>query len=302
MKSSQPAALLFALAAVISSERSPVAHAGAIHSIASLPADTAGCLDSLAAKDSLAAIVKISVLAQATASRLPPDFEALFIEEFRARFKPPGKLDLSVMVGSAPCDWTQKVCDGASPFLTTVAYATALSNGKLTGLRIVDASLTRAFADSIRSTLLAMSKEKMVPFFVSADSIPIEIWLESESNPDSIPRARQLFRATIPRYAAQFHSLELTAFSPEPKYPAKGIIAGVGDTLLVNFTVMANGRVAGQSVDVTRGRYWDFAREVIYALGKTVFHPARIGRCPVATRVAQKYIFDSPGQGLILVR
>jgi TonB family protein len=244
----------------------------------------------------------MTVLPQASASKLPPDFEALFVEEFKARFKPPGKLDLSVMVGSAPCDWAQKVCGGGSPILTAVAYATALSNGKLTALRIVDASLAREFADSVRSTLLVMSKENMIPFFVSADSIPIEIWLESEPNPDSIPRARQLFRATMPRYAAQFHAIDLPAFSPQPKYPAKAIIAGVGDTLQVNFTVMADGRVARQSVDVTRGHYWDFAREAIYALGKTVFRPARIGRCPVATWVTQKFIFDLQGQGLILVR
>jgi hypothetical protein len=267
-----------------------------------LVADTTACLDSLVAKDSLHAIVKMSVAPRGSVSKLPPDFESLFVEEFRARFKPPRKLDLSVMVGSAPCDWTHNVCGGASPILTTVAYATALSNGKLTGLRIVDASLTREFADSIRSALLAMSKENMVQFFVSADSIPIEIWVESEANQDSIPRARQLFRATMPRYAAQFHAVDRTALSPQPKFPAKAIIAGVGDTLQVGFTVMANGRVAGQSVDVTRGRYWDFAREAIYALGKTVFRPARIGRCPVATWVTQKYIFDSPAQGLILVR
>jgi hypothetical protein len=270
--------------------------------MASLQADTAACLDSLVAKDSLAAIVKMSVAPLESASKFPPDFEALFVEEFRARFKPPKKLDLGVMLGSAPCDRAHNVCSGAFPILTTVAYATALSNGKLTALRIVDASLTREFADSIRSTLLTMSKENMVPFFVSAESIPIQILLESEASPDSIPRARQLFRATLPRYVAQFHSVDRPAFSPEPKYPAKGIIAGVGDTLQVNFTVMSDGRVARQSVDVTRGRYWDFAREVIYALGKTVFRPARIGRCAVATWVTGKYIFDSPGQGLILIR
>src|SRR5437867_7017440 len=142
----------------------------------------------------------------------------------------------------------------------------------------------------------------MVPFFVSPDTHPIEIWVDTEANPDSIPRARQLFRATMPRYATQFHYIDRPALSPEPKYPAKAIIAGVGDTLQVGFTVMADGRVAGQSVDVTRGRYWDFAREAIYALGKTVFRPARVGHCPVATWVTQKFIFESPAQGLILVR
>lgn len=300
IKPSQPAVLLFALAAVIPSERRSAANGRALHSRDSLQADTASCLDSLVAKDSLAAVLKMSVGPQDYSSKLPHDFAELFVEEFRARFKPPRNLDLSVVVGAAPCDSVRRVCEGGKPLLTTVVYATARSNGTLTRLRLIDASLTRVFADSIMSALSAMNKEKMVPFFVSPDTIPIEISFDLEANPDSIPRGRQLFRATLPRYTGRFQPPDWPPNSQRPRYPTKGERAGVGDTILVNFTVTADGKVAPQSVDVTRGHYRDFINATLDALGKTVFRPARTGRCPVSAWVRQTFIFNFQGPRLII--
>lgn len=299
-KSSQPIVVLFALAAVVPSGRRPVVEKQTIRSSASLPADTTGCLDSLVARDSLAAVLKMSVLPQNYASKLPHDFADLFVDEFRARFKPPRNLDLSVVVGAAPCDSVRRICEGGKPMLMTVAYATARSNGTLTQLRLIDASLTRVFADSIMSALSVINKEKMVPFFVSPDTIPIEIWFELEANPDSIARGRQLFRATLPKYTGPFQPPDWPRNSQPPKYPTKAERAGVGDTVLVNFTITADGRVAPQSVDVTRGHYRDFIKATIDVLGKTVFRPARTGRCPVATWVRQTFIFSFQGPRLII--
>jgi len=56
----------------------------------------------------------MSVTPQDTAAQLPADFEGLFVQDFRSRFKPPSRLPLSVVVGSPPCDSLGSRCAGAS--------------------------------------------------------------------------------------------------------------------------------------------------------------------------------------------
>lgn len=72
--------------------------------------DTVGCLDTLRASDSVLAVVKMSVESQDKKTKLPADFEGMFAQEFKSRFRVPPTLPLSVMRGSAPCDTAQKTC------------------------------------------------------------------------------------------------------------------------------------------------------------------------------------------------
>src|SRR5947207_2795491 len=96
------------------------------------------CLDTLHAADSVSAIIKMSVTPQDTAVQLPADFEDLFVQDFRSRFKPPSRLPLSVVVGSPPCDSLGSRCAGASLDVAVVAYATAHNDGKLDDIEVVD--------------------------------------------------------------------------------------------------------------------------------------------------------------------
>src|SRR3954467_6873040 len=61
--------------------------------------DTVNCLDTLTVRDSILALVKMSVKPQEKKVTLPPDFEGYFVQEFRSLLKIPSVLPLAVMTG-----------------------------------------------------------------------------------------------------------------------------------------------------------------------------------------------------------
>ncbi len=121
------------------------------------------CLDTLQAADSVIAIVKMNVASRDPNTRLPPDFEGLFAEEFRWRFKAPSRLPLSVVMGSEPCDSLGSRCAGGVLTVGAVAYATAHNNGKLSDIAVADVTLTPSLADSVNSALQSMSRDAVAP-------------------------------------------------------------------------------------------------------------------------------------------
>jgi hypothetical protein len=254
-------------------------------------ADTVSCVDTLRATDTVASVVKVSVRHQDTSATLPPDFEGLFAQEFRSRFTPPTHLPLSVMFGDPPCDRDKNVCSGATPLVHVVAYAIVSSDGTIPHLAVISPSLNDELADSVRSALSSMGKANMVPFFQLEKSIPLAIIVNSEENPDSIPPVRRLFRAKLPRYAVQFQHAQMSDKNARPKYPVAASRAAVGDTLKFQFTILPDGRVAPQSVDVLRAHYREFLQTMGESLSNAVFKPARLGACPVAEWVTQTYQF-----------
>ena len=253
--------------------------------------DTLGCVDTLRAADTIAAVVKVSVRPQDTAAKLPADFEGLFAQEFKSRFTPPHQLPLSVMDGDPPCDREKNVCSGATPLVHVVAYAIVASDGTIPHLGVFSPSLNSELADSVRSALMSMSKANMVPFFQAEKTLPLTIIVNSEDTPDSVPPVRRLFRARLPRYAVQFTHAQMAPNSPKPRYPGPAERAAVGDTLQFQFTIMTDGRVAPHSVDVMRAHYREFLVTMGDALSKSVFLPAKLGACPVAEWVNQTYQF-----------
>ncbi len=254
-------------------------------------ADTVSCVDTLRATDTVAAVVKVSVRHQDSTAKLPADFEGLFAQEFKSRFRPPSQLPLSVMFGDPPCDGDKNVCSGATPMVHVVAYAIVASDGAIQNLGVLSPSLNTELADSVRSTLMGMSKANMIPFFQSEKTLPLTIIVNSEDTPDSVPAVRRLFRAKLPRYALQFRHAQMSENSPRPKYPVPAERAAIGDTLKFQFTILADGRIAPQSVDVLRAHYREFLITMGDALSKTVFQPAKVGACPVAEWVTQTYQF-----------
>ena len=110
------------------------------------PADNVDCLDTLHAADSISTIVKMNVAPQDPKVVLPRDFENLFVEEFRAHFKAPANLPLSVVMGSEPCDSLGSRCVGGVLSVGAVAYATAHNDGKLSDIAVLDVALTPPFA------------------------------------------------------------------------------------------------------------------------------------------------------------
>jgi TonB family protein len=254
--------------------------------------DTAACLDSLSTRDSIAAVVTMSVKPQNKRTKLPKDFEGLVAQEFRSRLKLPSSLSLSVMRGWDSCDTTalQRTCSSGVLVIGSTVYATAHSDGTVSDISVVDLSLTPEFSDSVRSILLQLSKERLFPFFTSPESIPLEILIGPEDHADTVARARQLFRVTIPRYRLPFKGAAWIK-KGGPKYPLNAERAGVGDTLVLTYTVLRNGTVAPSSIDLRSGHYRDFVKPVVTYLTNSTFEPATIGGCRVATWVTQTFIF-----------
>jgi TonB family protein len=244
----------------------------------------------LHASDSTTYVVKFSVRPQDTTTRLPPDFEGLFAQEFRARLKTPSNLRLSVMRGLAPCDTIQKRCAGGVMVFGLNAYAIAHSDGTLSEIGVVDLSLTPVFSDSVRAVLLKMSGEHLIPYFSRRGSIPLEIRIEMEDRPDTVARERQLFRVTVPRFRSEFKHAVMRKIKP-PKYPLNAAMARVGDKLVLTFTILPNGAVAPESVDFRSGHYRDFVEPTLTSLQNAIFEPASIGGCRVATWVRQTFEF-----------
>jgi hypothetical protein len=256
--------------------------------------DTLACRDTLHATDSVSALVKMTVKPLDPKTTLPPDFEELFVQEFRARLKVPSNLALTVMDGWAPCDTVAGKCLAGVLIFGSQAYVTAHRNGTLSRIRLIDGTLTPVFADSVAAVLKRFDTEKLIPSFGKSDSVPLDIAIEVEQNPDSIPASRHLFRATIPRFNTQFNVAQYPKDAGGPKYPPIAASQKIGDTVEVAFTVLPDGSVETDGVDVLKGRYRDFIRAVFDKLATTRYVPARIGNCAVATRDRQKFVFIAP--------
>lgn len=236
----------------------------------------------------------MSVTPQDTAVKLPPDFEGLFVEEFRSYFKAPTNIPLSVVVGSPPCDSLGSRCAGASLNVGAVAYATARNNGKLSDIQVVDVALVPSLADSVNSALEAMSKAGAVPLTGVRESIPIVMEIEPEDDADSVPPERRVFKAKVPRYNVPFRYASMPAAGVDARFPFSARLAGVGDSVTIAFTVEADGKIAPESLELVRATYRDFVSSVLNALGQTQYHPAYLGDCPVATRMTQRFLFKVP--------
>lgn len=258
-------------------------------------APTIGCLDTLHAADSVWSVVKLSVTPQDSAKRLQGDFEDFFAQEFRRRFRVPSKLPLSVVMGAPPCDSIAARCMGGYLDLSAVAYLTAHYDGKLSDIEVVDETLTSDLADSVRSALRQMSRESLAPS-MDADTISLIVRLEADPSPDTVPETRHVFRARVPHYALPFRYASMPAAGIEPRYPFAARLAGVGDSVTIAFTVDSEGKIAPQTLELMHAGYRDFVASVVTALERTRYHPARLGDCPVSTRMSQRFLFAAPEQ------
>jgi TonB family protein len=257
-------------------------------------ADAIGCLDTLQASDTVETIVKMIAASQDPKIPLPPNFENFFAQGFQARFKAPSKLPLSVVVGDEPCDSLGSRCAGGILNIGAVAYVTARANGSLVVTDVVDETLTEDFADSIRSALETMSKNRDVPWLEHADSIPLVLKFAPDEQPDTVAEARYVFKAKIPRYDIPFTYAMMPSAGIDPKYPIRAAIAGIEDSVMLAFTVRANGSIAPQSIDFVSGNYREFVLSAADALNEARYHPAHLGDCAVATRIRQRFVFKSP--------
>ena len=255
--------------------------------------DTVGCLDTLQAGDSVTAVVTMSVKPQDRKAKLPPDFEGLFVQEFRSRLKVPRNLPLSVVRGWTPCDSASRKCVGGVLMLGSQAYATAHPDGTLSRIAIIDFALTPALADTVRAVLRKLSDEKTISFFTMPDSIPLDISIHVEQHSDTVPAFRHLFRATIPHYSSQFSEVGWPKNARGPRYPRIAERSGISDSVELTFTVLSDGTVAPQSVDVKAGHYTDFIRAVFDWMTTIHYVPGRIGSCPVATWQRGSFVFKT---------
>ena len=256
-------------------------------------ADVIGCLDTLHASDTVETIVKMTAESQDPKIALPPNFGNFLAQGFQARFKAPSKLPLSVVIGDEPCDSAGSRCAGGILDIEAVAYVTARANGSLDVANVVDETLTGDFADSVRSTLEAMSKNLDVPRIEHIDSIPLMLTFAADDQPDTVPPARYVFKARIPRYDLPFTYAMMPNAGIDPKYPARAALAGLEDSVVLAFTVRANGSIAAESMDFVSGNYREFVLSAADAVSGTRYHPAHLGDCAVATRIRQRFVFKA---------
>lgn len=250
-----------------------------------------GCLDTLHATDSVTRIVKLSISPRDTSLKLPGDFENLFAEEFRRRFRAPAKTPLSVVMGVPPCDSAGSRCAAGVLDIGAVVYATAQNNGKLRDIDVLDVALIPSFVDSVKSVLAAISRESLVPPIGEAETIPLVIQLQSEERPDSVAQYRQILKAKLPTYRIPFRYASMPIAGIDASYPLTARIAGVGDSVTVAFTVAADGMIQPESIELVKASYREFVASVANALLDTRYHPARLGDCAVATRMEQRFLF-----------
>jgi TonB family protein len=257
-------------------------------------APTVGCLDTLQAADTVSMIVKMSVSPVDPKVELPKDFENLFIQEFRTHFRMPATLPLNVVKGAEPCDSLGSRCSGGILSLGAIAYATAVGDGELSDIQVVDIALTPLFADSVTSALRWMTRSEMTPSIGDNDSIPLVIQIGPEEAPDSVPAVRRVFSAKIPRYDWPFTYAAMPAAGINADYPFAARLASVEDSVTLAFTVDVDGAIAAESIELVSANYRDFVTSVLDALSRTRYHPAHLGDCAVATRMKQRFLFKVP--------
>jgi TonB family protein len=241
--------------------------------------------------DSVKGVVKMSVRPVDARAKVPRDLEALFVQEFRSRFKRPEVLPLSVMLGWGPCDQRANRCASGVLMFGAGGYVTAHSDGKLSRISIVDVSQTHAFADSVKSGLEAMNRDLAGPYPGATDSVTLRFAIEMEKNGDTIPIHRKLFLISVPHYNMPMTQADYPKNARPPRYPKAAEQRGIEDEVTVNFTVLEDGTVAPESVDLEKSYYRDFIESVFTALATTRYYPARIGSCPVASVVKQSFQF-----------
>ena len=280
-------ALVFSLGACASNPTSKTSASSSRRTLAA-------CLDTLQAADSISTVVKMSVQSIDSAVALPSDFEGLLVDEFRRAFRAPSRLPLSVVMGTPPCDSLGGRCAGGELNVSTVAYATAHGDGKLSDIAVIDASLTPALADSVASALKTVSNLGASPPTGEVQSIHVMMQIGPEENPDTVPALRRILVAKVPHYELPFRYATMPAAGVNPSYPFAARLAGLGDSVTLAFTVEPNGTIAGESMELVQATYRDFISSVLDALGTTRFHPAYLGDCPVATRMTQRFMFKTP--------
>jgi hypothetical protein len=254
--------------------------------------DAVGCLDTLSTVDTAEAVIQMTVASADTSESLPQGFADLFAQTLRARFKSPARLSLSVVMGSEPCDSLGLRCAGGQLSVGTTAYVTAYNNGKLSEPEIIDETLTPSLADSVRAALHAISEGQEVPWMGAKDSIPLVVTFAAGSDSDSINTSSELFKARFPVYDSPFTYAVMPRAGVDARYPFAATLAGIGDTVTVEFTVLADGTIAPESIAIVEGNYRDFVATVLDALLKTRYHAAHLGDCAVATRLKQRFVFN----------
>jgi TonB family protein len=171
---------------------------------------------------------------------------------------------------------------------------TAYNDGTLSDPAVVDVALTKRLNESVRSALQAMSRNQAVPWMGQTDSIPLVLTFAAEEQPDSVAAARYVFKAHVPRYDMPFSYAAMPLAGVAARYPVAARLAGVEDSVMLAFTVEADGTIAPESIDLVSASYRDFVSSVLEALGNTRYHPAHLGDCAVATRMKQRFVFKAP--------
>jgi hypothetical protein len=252
---------------------------------------SAGCLDTLAANDTVRSIVRLTLAPQDSTTTLPFDFDNVFIEELKPRFHAPAQIPLRVIAGWEPCDSAASRCAGGILNLATTAYFTAHHDGRLTRISIVDESLTPALVDSLNRALRRLSAAKTAAWSAPPDSILLQLRLAPYEGRDSVADLRGVFTSVVPRYDLPFSAAIPPAGGVKPSYPISAELTGVEDTVVVAFTVDSDGLVVSESLELLGGKYRDFVGAVVNALLDAQYHPARLGDCAVAARMRQRFVF-----------
>jgi TonB family protein len=101
-----------------------------------------------------------------------------------------------------------------------------------------------------------------------------------------------LMRVVVP--GIQVEASPKVASFPQLKYPASLRDANLGDHVVVQFVVDADGRVVPGTMDLLEAEYRDFAEEAVRAAEDARFEPAHVGTCALPTIVRMPINFAVP--------
>ena len=85
----------------------------------------------------------------------------------------------------------------------------------------------------------------------------------------------------------------LLSFDYTPRYPERASMAGLGDVLVVEYTVDTAGRVDPDSIRFLQAGFREFAQEALKWIRSAHYAPARIGGCLVRAHVRHPIHFSA---------
>ena len=176
---------------------------------------------------------------------------------------------------------------------------TATKSGAVEDVKVLATSLSSSFDQNALAAVAAAGVNGLPPIPKGSGShLQFELDVDAATEPDVV-HARDTVRAVRAQWVGITMPVWLQAVAAStvpgnkyfPAYPEVARQRAIGDSVLVQFVIGADGRVAPGTAILLHARYREFVQSVSDELGRALFRPEAIGACPVATLVTEPFAF-----------